>query len=208
MSETTSMRRPGGDVCPADTFRVYSPEECGDDGYPGEWHRTIKGLVRRNASYRCVRCHPPYSRGDGEWSRCDEQCSHGMPARCEAHPFLALGGRTTTGELIREARTQGVERVIEAQWRILTVHHLDGDKANCRWWNLVSLCQRCHLQVQGKVKMERRWLHEHSEWFKPYVAGFYASTLLGEELSRREVETRLGELLALEERQLTLGEAA
>ena len=56
----------------------------------------------------------------------------------------------------------------------LTVHHLDLNKSNCAWWNLLALCQRCHLQIQNKVVMERRWMFEHSEWFKPYVAGFYA----------------------------------
>lgn len=31
----------------------------------------------------------------------------------------------------------------------LTVHHLDGDKANCTFNNLVALCQRCHLRIQA-----------------------------------------------------------
>jgi hypothetical protein len=57
---------------------------------------------------------------------------------------------------------------------VLTVHHLDGDKSNCRWWNLAALCQRCHLKIQGRVIMERVWMFDHSEWFKPYVAGYYA----------------------------------
>lgn len=57
----------------------------------------------------------------------------------------------------------------------LTVHHLDGDKANCRWWNMPALCQRCHLHIQAKVVMRRAWLLPHSEWFKPYVAGYYAA---------------------------------
>lgn len=56
----------------------------------------------------------------------------------------------------------------------LTVHHLDGNKANCAWYNLAALCQRCHLQVQAKVHMNQTWAFEHSEWFKPYVAGYYA----------------------------------
>jgi hypothetical protein len=34
----------------------------------------------------------------------------------------------------------------------LTVHHLDGDKANCSTYNLVALCQRCHLSIQAKFK--------------------------------------------------------
>jgi hypothetical protein len=87
---------------------------------------------------------------------------------------------------------------VEARWRILTVHHLNGDKYDCRWWNLAALCQRCHLTIQGKVQMARVWPWEHSEWFKPYVAGYYAWAYLGEELSREEVEARLDELLALE----------
>lgn len=79
--------------------------------------------------------------------------------------------------------------------RVLTVHHLDGDKAHCRWWNLVALCQRCHLQVQAKVRMDQTYLYPHSEWFRPYVAGYYAYTVLGEDLTRAEVEARIDELL-------------
>jgi 5-methylcytosine-specific restriction endonuclease McrA len=56
----------------------------------------------------------------------------------------------------------------------LTVHHLDMDPGNNAWWNTAALCQRCHLQIQAKVVMERPWMFEHSEWFKPYVAGYYA----------------------------------
>ena len=76
----------------------------------------------------------------------------------------------------------------EAQWKcvrcghphdvkngyVLTVHHLDLDPSNCRWWNLPALCQRCHLKIQAKVVMERIWMLPHSTWFKPYVAGYYA----------------------------------
>lgn len=61
--------------------------------------------------------------------------------------------------------------------RMLTVHHLDGDKANCEWWNLAALCQVCHLQIQGKVIMGRTWMFGHSAWFQPYVAGYYARQL-------------------------------
>ena len=56
----------------------------------------------------------------------------------------------------------------------LTVHHLTGDKSQCQWWNLAPLCQRCHLQIQAKVVMQRQWFLPHSEWFKPFVAGYYA----------------------------------
>ena len=60
--------------------------------------------------------------------------------------------------------------------RVLTVHHLDNDRSNCRWWNIPALCQRCHLSIQARVVMERPWLFEHSDWFRPYAAGYYAHT--------------------------------
>lgn len=79
----------------------------------------------------------------------------------------------------------------------LTVHHLDLNPANCAWWNIPALCQRCHLQIQNKVVMERRWMFEHSEWFKPYVAGYYAH-LNGLPEAKEFVQAHLDELLALE----------
>jgi hypothetical protein len=71
--------------------------------------------------------------------------------------------------------------------RVLTVHHLDGDRSNSRWWNLLPLCQVCHLQIQAKVDPDQVYLWEHSEWFKPYVAGYYAFAYAGLELTREEV---------------------
>jgi hypothetical protein len=55
----------------------------------------------------------------------------------------------------------------------LTVHHLDMNPANCAWWNIPALCQKCHLRIQGKVIMERMWMFDHSKWFQPYVAAYY-----------------------------------
>lgn len=178
-------------------FRVYfDPAEIGLDGYPYAWHRLdpgvvasgdpagiklgIKDIVRMQAGHRCQRCKHPFVVGKtpGEWSPCDEQCRHGGPIRA--------------GD------------VVEAQWRVLTVHHLNGVKHDCRWWNLVALCQRCHLVIQAKVYMDRPWVYEHSEWFKPYAAGYYAWRHLEQDLSRAEVDERLEELLALEDRQLPL----
>lgn len=90
----------------------------------------------------------------------------------------------------------------------LTVHHLDLDPSNNSWWNLLPLCQRCHLSIQGRVHLARPWvMGEHSDWFKPYVAGWYACRYLGETLDRAEVESRLDELLELE-RAAVLGGAA
>jgi hypothetical protein len=61
-----------------------------------------------------------------------------------------------------------------AEGYMLTVHHIDLNKSNCEWWNLAALCQRCHLQIQHKVIIERLFMFEHTDWFKPYVAGYYA----------------------------------
>jgi hypothetical protein len=187
--------------------------------YPPEWDKcepcdaclwmgSIKARVRLEAGHRCVRClHPYIPKGDARmlgreptpfrWSPCDARCVHkgplavgadgsgviaedsALPVRC-ANEYVRLGG------------------TIYAEWRILTVHHLDGDKSNCRWWNLAALCQRCHLEIQAKVVLERIYPHEHSEWFKPYVAGWYAWAYLNEELSREQAMDRIDELLALE----------
>lgn len=81
---------------------------------------------------------------------------------------------------------------------VFTVHHFDGDKGNVQWWNLLGLCQRCHLSVQARVNPDQPWLFEHSEWLKPYVAGFYAWKYLGKDLTRFEVALAQDELLALE----------
>jgi|GEM_PF-1158174 len=39
-----------------------------------------------------------------------------------------------------------------ASGHTLTVHHLDGNPANCAEDNLVALCQRCHLHVQATFR--------------------------------------------------------
>ncbi len=186
-------------------FRLY--EHVGADGYPPEWHETIKDLVRGQAGNRCVRCAHPYRKGEhgnGEWSPCDEHCAHAETVRIlvpegdepfETGEWLAttLLPPFTVGGQISESG-----QPYEAHWRILTVHHLDNNKANCRWWNLAALCQRCHLTIQGRVVMARVWPWEHTDWFKPYVAGYYAHAYLGEDLDREQTEARLEELLALE----------
>lgn len=81
--------------------------------------------------------------------------------------------------------------------RMLTVHHLDGDKSNGRWWNLLALCQACHLSVQARVIPERSWLFEHSAWFRVYVAGFYAHYYGGRAITRAEAEADLDHWLRL-----------
>jgi len=89
----------------------------------------------------------------------------------------------------------GHKHDIEAGY-MLTVHHMDMNPANCEWWNLLPLCQRCHLQIQHKVVLERMWMFEHSQWFRPYVAGYYAS-INGRPTAREYVLANLDDLLAL-----------
>ncbi len=159
--------------------------------------------VRAEAGHRCIRCRHPFEtgkHGKGEWSPCDEFCAHKGPGRIwiisddegeDAH-WMKLELSIPAGKQV----TCGVN--VEAQWRILTVHHLDGQKDNDAWWNLLSLCQRCHLEIQGKVDPRIPWFLEHSTWFKPYAAGFYAKKYLGTDITRAEAMARLDELLALE----------
>lgn len=80
---------------------------------------------------------------------------------------------------------------------VLTVHHMDGDKSNNAWWNLLALCQRCHLAIQGKVIPERQYMFEHKTWIKPYIGGFYAHYYENLEVTRVEVEADLNRFLAM-----------
>ena len=199
-------------------LRLYAPWEAGPDGYPLAWHHStayggypaghslanppIKDLIRMQAENRCQRCLHPYTKGEhpvdenGEsWSPCDERCRHGGPFRFRGE----ISGKLVRVYQLNVQMAPGTKEV-HALWRVLTVHHLDEDKLNCRWWNLVALCQRCHLRMQRAVVMDRPYLYEHSEWFKPYAAGFYAWKYLGKELGRGETLERLPQLLALEHR--------
>jgi len=161
--------------------------------YPVNWD-DIAREVKEQAGWRCVRCgHPHESPKDR--IPCDEKCDlskhvevSALKVACDSTPMLNVNTfRNPTTKLWRNQRQ-----------RVLTVHHMDGDKANVAWWNLVALCQVCHLQIQGKVVLEQGYYLEHSNWFKPYVAGYYAQKYLGERLMRSEVESRLDELLKLE----------
>lgn len=85
-----------------------------------------------------------------------------------------------------------------ASGHVLTTHHFDGDKANDAWWNLLALCQRCHLSFQNRVDPDIPFFLEHSAWLKPYVAGFYAHKYLQQAITRQEAAARMEELLLLE----------
>jgi hypothetical protein len=85
----------------------------------------------------------------------------------------------------------------DGKMRILTVHHLTGRKDDNRWWNLLALCQSCHLTIQGRVIPERPWLVAHSPWFVPFVCGFYASYYGGVDITREEAEANPETYLAM-----------
>jgi hypothetical protein len=87
----------------------------------------------------------------------------------------------------------------------LTVHHLDMNPSNCAWWNLAALCQRCHLHIQAKVVMHQPYMFEHSEWFKPFVAGYHAH-LFGQPEDREYVLANLERLVHIGYGQLIYGE--
>lgn len=55
---------------------------------------------------------------------------------------------------------------------MLTVHHLVPIKALCEDWNLTALCQRCHLKIQARVKMDQDYFLDHSKWFIPHLEGY------------------------------------
>lgn len=53
---------------------------------------------------------------------------------------------------------------------ILTVHHIDGDKGNCSWENLVALCQICHLKMHNQwgpgLVLPLEWHNRIPEWIE------------------------------------------
>lgn len=136
--------------------------------FPGRYADDQKELhkkVRAEAGNRCLRCKHP--EGDKVLPPRFFGGKHGQ--------FIVECDELCTHERVRKLRA-------------LTVHHLDGNKENNRWWNLLALCQVCHLQIQAQVIPERPFLFEHSEWFKPFVCGFYAHYYGGVEITRAEAD--------------------
>lgn len=125
--------------------------------------------VRAAAGGQCIRCGHP-----------------------DDAPAIRAGDRSS-----RSPCTAACTHPADGKMRILTVHHLDGDKDNNRWWNLLALCQSCHLRVQARVIPERPWLFPHTTWFVPYVCGFYAWYYGHEEISREQAEADPVRWLAL-----------
>lgn len=149
--------------------------------YPANW-REIARLVKAEAGNRCERCghpdEPPWKTAQGR--------------------FIPMWqSRTGSTQRAPSPCDKRCYHPPDNKQRMLTVHHLTNQKDDSRWFNLVALCQSCHLKVQGKVWMERGFMLEMADWFKPYAAAYFAWKLLGLELSREQVVARLHELLAL-----------
>jgi transcriptional regulator with XRE-family HTH domain len=126
--------------------------------YPGSWPQ-IALQVKDAAHWRCVRCNHPFDAATGAALPCTSACD---PER---------GLHRRFGIMSDVQFAENVEWLLRLNYG---VHHFDGDKDNNRWWNLMALCNSCHLKIQSSVIPERVWLFEHSEWARPYIGGFYA----------------------------------
>ena len=107
--------------------------------YPPDWPM-IAGKVKLDAGWRCLRCKHPH---ESPLRRipCDSLCDLTRHPEVAGAVEVEFDLHFTFTVYYKEPQKQ----------RVLTVHHLDGDKANIRWWNLVALCQVCHLIIQAKV---------------------------------------------------------
>lgn len=168
--------------------------------YPPDWPE-IAARYKSEARGRCVRCGHSQ---EAPWKIRYKQVL--LPPRvgiaaCTDHcvPLYHVDDEARMRlHLKRSGSKLAPQLIARVPQRVLTVHHLDGDKQNCRWWNCPPLCQRCHLQIQAKVHMGQQYLGEHSEWFKPYLAGYLAFQVSKEDLTRDQVAADLPRLLKLE----------
>lgn len=132
--------------------------------YTTDWP-AISLETRRDAGWRCVRCRHPFEADTGRPLPCDDPCD-------------AMRGRSPKPG-------QYYEHDWETPGLNFGVHHLDGNKANNAWWNRLALCNSCHLSIQATVIPERPFMLPHSEWFIPYVCGYFAH-VAGFEITREQ----------------------
>ena len=161
--------------------------------------KELHNAVRAEAGNRCVRCkHPEGDRQimTTDQARVDELEKTFANVTVKPHHFDAddvMGWRV----VIHSPCTDDCTHAEDGKIRVLTVHHLDGHKANNAWWNLLALCQVCHLQIQARVIPERPWLFAHTEWFVPYVCGFYAAYYGNEDITREQADADPHRYLAM-----------
>ena len=153
--------------------------------YPPDWPQ-ISLAVKERAGFRCERCGHP---AEGPW-KMGRRAAAELEQRAPYEIVQTKGlGRVACDEQCAHSRN--------GKQRMLTVDHILGDKGMNQWWALAALCQVCHLQFQGRVRIEQGWALEISEWLKPHLAGFFAWRLLDQDVSQKDAESRMNELLAL-----------
>lgn len=150
--------------------------------YPLGW-RFLSDAVMASVGYRCVRCSHPFDPTTRKPLICDGGCDLTKGPHRNADPRFASAIKRHD-----DPRIPGLN---------YGVHHFDGDKSNNRWWNLMPLCNCCHLKVQSSVIPERQWLFEHTTWAKPYIAGFYAFWFAQLDPTKEQVEDNLDQYLAM-----------
>lgn len=81
------------------------------------------------------------------WSDCDGECCHPGPLRVRYDGVWREFEDTSAdpGAIVQAGN------LVQAAWRILTVHHLNERKEDLRWHNLVALCQRCLATWRSKA---------------------------------------------------------
>ncbi len=161
--------------------------------YDQAWVQTATA-VKDAAGWRCIRCGHPH--GDHMFTTSDEERVAQYEQEFSGSVLVTFGDVCWRVKAIVRC-TPDCSHPKDGKLRTLTVHHLDGHKANDAWWNLLALCQVCHLQVQAKVIPERQFLFRHSAWFVPYVCGFYAHYYGKQEITRAEADATPDKWLAM-----------
>lgn len=181
-----------------DQADAFGGRAASSDGYPPEWE-AVSLQTKIDSNFRCVRCGHPNARispTGNDHPRAAEALAIDLGAGTPVRVYEDPRGFAWLRHHMVQCDEHCTHDPDVRDHRILTVHHLDGNKANLAWWNLCSLDQRCHLTIQGKVKMGQTYQLPHSTWFLPYVAGFYAQ-VLEEQPTREEVEADLATYLTL-----------
>lgn len=80
--------------------------------------------------------------------------SAGWRCECCGHPRKKRNAKDACGDFCVHPN--------DGKKRALTVHHLDMRPENCEWWNLVALCNVCHMRVQGRVDWTQMSLSDSS----------------------------------------------
>lgn len=153
--------------------------------YAADW-QAVSRATKHVAGYRCVRCRHSFDGDTGRPLPCTEDCDF----RRGRTRHVAGVDATPNGNIIAQVHSPDIPGLNYG------VHHLDGDKSNNAWWNLLALCNSCHLYVQASVIPDRPFLFTHSDWFIPYVCGYYAH-VAGLAITRQEADADPARWLAI-----------